>query len=226
MPAWSRHGRWACSCFRVSPVRRSSRRSLPRAACRGWRLASSEPLCSAGQSSRTSGQARPMGLPPARQHRSRMDVDRCRLRTLALARTLSRRSRRSRSRGARTRRSRRGWDRGRCGRGVRGAHARVDRTLAPQLDCAAAARRRARLLVAARRHGRYRSRPAAGARGPEGSCAGRTRPSVPWDQAPVDRPAGHGFGFEWDGETQGDAVEARVASSELQAGSEAGNRFA
>ena len=67
MPARSRRGRWACSCFRVSRVRRCSRRYLRRAGCRRWRLASSEPLCWAGRSSRTSGPARPMGRPPARQ---------------------------------------------------------------------------------------------------------------------------------------------------------------
>ena len=184
MPAWSRRGRWACSCFRVSPVRRciasllAARRmsgmaiGVVGALVLGW-----AELANIWTGTANGPAARSTAL------RSRMDVDRCRLRTLALARALSRRSRRSGGRGARTRRSRRGWDRGRCGRGVRGAHARVDRTLAPQLDCAAAARRRARLLVAARRHGRYRSRTAAGARGSERPCAGRTRPSVPRDQA-------------------------------------------
>ena len=102
-----------------------------------------------------------------------------------------------------TRCSRRGSDRGRRGRSVRGAHARLDRTVAPQLDCAAAARHRARPLVAARRRGRYRSRTAAGAGGSERPCAGRTRPAVPWDQARLDRPARHGFGFaRWDRRTQ------------------------
>ena len=158
--------------------------------------------------------------------RSRMDVDRRRLRTLALARALSRRSRRRRGRGARTRCSRRGSDRGRRGRGVRGAHARLDRTVAPQLDCAAAARHRARSLVAARRHGRNRSRTAAGAEGSEGPCAGRTRPAVPGIKPAWTDPLATDFGFEWDRETQGDAVEARVASSDLEASREAGNRFA
>ena len=195
MPARSRHGRWACSCFRVSRVRRciasllAARRmsgmaiGVVGALVLGW-----AELANIWTGTANGPAARSTAL------RSRMDVDRRCLRTLALARALSRRSRRSGSRGARTRRSRRGSDRGRCGRGVRGAHARLDRTLAPQLDCAAAARRRARLLVAARRHGRHRSRTAAGARGPERPCAGRTRPSVPWDQARLDRPAGHGFG--------------------------------
>ena len=62
--------------------------------------------------------------------RSRMDTDRRRPRALALARALSRRSRRRGGRGARSRCSRRGSDRGRRGRGVRGAHARLDRTVA------------------------------------------------------------------------------------------------
>ena len=173
-----------CGVHRVAPCR------APHVGDGDWRRRS--PCARLGRAREHLDRHGQWACRPLDSIRSRMDVDRCRLRTLALARALSRRSRRSSSRGARTRRGRRGWDRGRCGRGVRGAHARVDRTLAPQLDCAAAARRRARLLVAARRHGRYRSRTAAGARGPEGPCAGRTRPSVPWDQAPVDRPAGHG----------------------------------
>ncbi len=145
------------------------------------------------------------------------DGDRRGPRTLALARALSRRSRRRGGRGARSRCSRRSSDRGRRGRGVRGAHARLDRTVAPQLDCTAAARHRARSLVAARRRGRNRSRTAAGAEGSERPCAGRTRSAVPRDQAGLDRPARHGFEFaRWDSRprTRAEAGEAPAEATD------------
>ena len=133
---------------------------------------------------------------PLNRPRSRVDSDRRGPRTLALARALSRRSRRRGGRSGRPRCSRRGSDRGRRGRSMRRAHARLDRAVAPQLDCTAAARHRARSLVAPRRSGRGRSRPAAGAGGSERPCAGHTpRSAIPWNQAGLDRPSRHGFEF-------------------------------
>jgi hypothetical protein len=89
-------------------------------------LAWSEPLCSAGQSSRTSGPAQRMGQSPARQgFAAGWTVIAVVLAHLALARALSRRSGRRGDRALVPRCSRRGSDRGRRGRSVRGAHARA-----------------------------------------------------------------------------------------------------
>ena len=152
-----------------------------------------------------------------------MDTSRRRLRTLALARALSRRRRRRGGRGARPGCSRRGPDRGRRGRGLRGAHAWLDRTVASQLDCSAPARHRARSLVAARRRGRCRSRTATGPERSETPCAVRTGPRLPRDQARLDRPACDGIEVARRDSRRPAAPEASYTSAHIEASREAGS---
>ena len=112
-------------------------------------------------------------------------------RAVALARILPCRGGRIGVRRAAARRGRRGTDRCGCG-GRRGrADARLDRAVAAQLDCAAAARTRARSAVVARRCSGGGSRAAAGAARSGTTASARLRPCLPWDQAAVDRPLGH-----------------------------------